>query len=56
MAKSSSSAMRPARAEHAAPGVGFDPSAKLGPDERAAAIEAMKTRELDVLVVGGGIV
>jgi glycerol-3-phosphate dehydrogenase len=35
---------------------GFDPRAKLGPDERAAAIEAMKTRELDVLVVGGGIV
>ncbi|ROS77472.1 glycerol-3-phosphate dehydrogenase [Curtobacterium sp. PhB130] len=35
---------------------GFDPGAKLGPDERAAAIEALKTKELDVLVVGGGIV
>jgi glycerol-3-phosphate dehydrogenase len=35
---------------------GFDPRAKLGPDERAAAIEALKTKELDVLVVGGGIV
>ncbi|MFZ2963736.1 MAG: glycerol-3-phosphate dehydrogenase/oxidase [Rhodoglobus sp.] len=31
-------------------------SAKLGPDERAAAIEALKTKELDILVVGGGIV
>ena len=28
----------------------------LGPAQRAAAIEAMKTREFDVLVVGGGIV
>jgi len=37
-------------------GVGFDPAAKLGPEERAAAIEALKTKELDVLVVGGGIV
>ncbi|MGN7190733.1 glycerol-3-phosphate dehydrogenase/oxidase [Curtobacterium sp. MCBA15_004] len=37
-------------------GVGFDPTAKLGPEERAAAIEALKTKELDVLVVGGGIV
>ncbi|WP_420365650.1 glycerol-3-phosphate dehydrogenase/oxidase [Curtobacterium sp. L3-7] len=35
---------------------GFDPRAKLGPDERAAAIEVLKTKELDVLVVGGGIV
>jgi glycerol-3-phosphate dehydrogenase len=35
---------------------GFDPRAKLGPDERAAAIETLKTKELDVLVVGGGIV
>jgi glycerol-3-phosphate dehydrogenase len=35
---------------------GFDPSTKLGPDEREAAIEALKTKELDVLVVGGGIV
>ncbi|GAB2979332.1 glycerol-3-phosphate dehydrogenase/oxidase [Frigoribacterium salinisoli] len=31
-------------------------SSKLGPDERAAALEAMRTTELDVLVVGGGIV
>jgi glycerol-3-phosphate dehydrogenase len=31
-------------------------SSKLGPEERAAAIEALKTRELDILVVGGGIV
>ena len=31
-------------------------SAKLGPDERAAAIEALRTVELDILVVGGGIV
>jgi glycerol-3-phosphate dehydrogenase len=31
-------------------------STKLGPEERAAAIEALKTKELDVLVVGGGIV
>ena len=31
-------------------------SAKLGPEERAAAIEALKTKELDILVVGGGIV
>ncbi len=35
---------------------GFDPRAKLGPDERADAIDALKTKELDVLVVGGGIV
>jgi len=31
-------------------------SAKLGSAERAAAIEALKTKELDILVVGGGIV
>ncbi|MEJ3404388.1 glycerol-3-phosphate dehydrogenase/oxidase [Rathayibacter sp. YIM 133350] len=31
-------------------------SSKLGPEERAAALERMKDRELDVLVVGGGIV
>ncbi len=31
-------------------------SSKLGPDERAAAIEVLKSRELDILVVGGGIV
>lgn len=53
---STSSATRPARVQKATPGVGFDPAAKLGPDERDAAIEAMKTKELDVLVVGGGIV
>ena len=28
----------------------------LGPVQRAAAIEAMKTREFDILVIGGGIV
>lgn len=32
------------------------PTAKLGPDERWAAIEALKSTELDILVVGGGIV
>jgi glycerol-3-phosphate dehydrogenase len=31
-------------------------SNKIGPEERAAAIEALKSKELDVLVVGGGIV
>lgn len=31
-------------------------STKLGAEERVAAIEALKTKELDVLVVGGGIV
>lgn len=31
-------------------------SSTLGPDDRAAAIDALKTRELDVLVIGGGIV
>jgi glycerol-3-phosphate dehydrogenase len=31
-------------------------SSKLGPEERAAAIQALKTKELDILVIGGGIV
>ncbi|MBF4457597.1 MULTISPECIES: glycerol-3-phosphate dehydrogenase/oxidase [unclassified Pseudoclavibacter] len=31
-------------------------SDKLGPQERAAAIESLKTKNLDVLVVGGGVV
>jgi glycerol-3-phosphate dehydrogenase len=31
-------------------------SSKLGPEERIAALEALRTRELDILVVGGGIV
>jgi len=31
-------------------------SNKLGPTERLAAIEALKSKELDILVVGGGIV
>ncbi len=31
-------------------------SSKLGPEERAAAILALKEKELDILVVGGGIV
>lgn len=31
-------------------------SSKLGPEERAAAIAKMKDKELDILVVGGGIV
>lgn len=31
-------------------------SSKLGPEERTAAIERLKAKELDVLVVGGGIV
>jgi glycerol-3-phosphate dehydrogenase len=31
-------------------------SNKLGPEERAAAIQALKDKELDILVVGGGIV
>jgi glycerol-3-phosphate dehydrogenase len=31
-------------------------SSKLGPEERLAAIAALKTKELDILVVGGGIV
>jgi glycerol-3-phosphate dehydrogenase len=31
-------------------------SSKLGPAERASAIETLRTKELDILVVGGGIV
>ncbi len=31
-------------------------SSKLGPEEREAAITALRTKELDILVVGGGIV
>ncbi len=31
-------------------------SAKLGPAERVAAIKALKEKELDILVIGGGIV
>jgi len=31
-------------------------STKLGPEERAAALARLKTKELDILVVGGGIV
>lgn len=31
-------------------------SSKLGPDERAAALARLKDKELDILVVGGGIV
>ncbi|MDO7882923.1 glycerol-3-phosphate dehydrogenase/oxidase [Salinibacterium soli] len=31
-------------------------SAKLGPEERAAAVETLRTKELDILVIGGGIV
>ncbi len=31
-------------------------SSKLGPEERVAAITALKEKELDILVVGGGIV
>ncbi len=31
-------------------------SSKLGPEERAAALEVLATKELDILVVGGGIV
>ena len=31
-------------------------STKLGPEERAAAIARLKEKELDILVVGGGIV
>jgi glycerol-3-phosphate dehydrogenase len=31
-------------------------SNKLGPEERAAAIERLKSKEVDILVVGGGIV
>ncbi|MFZ4894808.1 glycerol-3-phosphate dehydrogenase/oxidase [Plantibacter sp. Mn2098] len=35
---------------------GITRSTKLGQEERAAAIEALKSNELDILVVGGGIV
>jgi glycerol-3-phosphate dehydrogenase len=31
-------------------------SSKLGPDERTEAINALKVKELDILVIGGGIV
>ena len=31
-------------------------STRLGPDERVAAIEVLKRKELDILVIGGGIV
>ncbi len=31
-------------------------SSKLGAEERAAALETLKTKELDILVIGGGIV
>jgi glycerol-3-phosphate dehydrogenase len=31
-------------------------SSKLGPAERALALTALKTRELDILVIGGGVV
>ncbi|CAN5341210.1 glycerol-3-phosphate dehydrogenase/oxidase [soil metagenome] len=31
-------------------------SSKLGPEERAAAIEVLRGRELDILVIGGGVV
>ncbi|MCU1440827.1 MAG: glycerol-3-phosphate dehydrogenase [Rhodoglobus sp.] len=31
-------------------------SSRLGPEERAAAVETLRTKELDILVVGGGIV
>ena len=31
-------------------------SSKLGPAERALALSALKTRELDILVIGGGVV
>ena len=31
-------------------------SSKIGPDERAAAVTALREKELDILVVGGGIV
>jgi glycerol-3-phosphate dehydrogenase len=31
-------------------------SNKLGPEERSAALEVLKNRELDILVIGGGIV
>jgi glycerol-3-phosphate dehydrogenase len=31
-------------------------SSKLGPEERAAALDVLKSKELDILVIGGGIV
>ncbi|MEO6506026.1 MAG: FAD-dependent oxidoreductase, partial [Terrimesophilobacter sp.] len=31
-------------------------SSKLGPEERAEAIDSLKVKELDILVIGGGIV
>ena len=31
-------------------------SANLGPEERASALSSMREREVDVLVIGGGIV
>jgi glycerol-3-phosphate dehydrogenase len=31
-------------------------SSKLGPEERVAAVAALRTKELDILVIGGGIV
>ena len=31
-------------------------STKLGPEERAAALDVLRTKELDILVIGGGIV
>ncbi|TFB52860.1 glycerol-3-phosphate dehydrogenase/oxidase [Cryobacterium sp. TMT1-62] len=39
-----------------APGNSASRSTKLGPEERAAALERLKGKELDILVVGGGIV
>src|ERR1700716_598725 len=35
---------------------GAEVTAKLGPEERAAALAAMASREQEVLVVGGGVV
>ena len=41
----------------AAPANGrLDPSSRLGPAERQAALDAMPAEELDVVVVGGGVV
>jgi len=31
-------------------------SSKLGPDERTLALEALRSKELDILVIGGGVV
>ncbi|MBN9605940.1 MAG: glycerol-3-phosphate dehydrogenase/oxidase [Actinomycetales bacterium] len=39
-----------------APGPRFQNDGRLGPEERAAALAALESTELDVLVVGGGIV